>query len=458
MNVIVICLDTLRWDFLGCYGNKQVHTPCLDAFSRYATRFDRAFCGSFPTVPMRVDAYTGTVNWPRYGWRGPEPDQPLLPQILRDNGYHAGLVLDTQNNVGAGLHTAFDEYELIKKPEDDGVRPEDITVPWPREKARQDSGGYVRDRVRTSHYRHETDWFVTRTMTKASEWLEDNRKRGKFLLWVDTFEIHEDWRAPDYLTEMYSPACSGIDYSYPNYGHAGMYAAHELARLRARYAAEVTLTDKWVGLLLRAVEDMGLLANTMVVITSDHGMYLGEHGLVGKHTVDPEWAWPLFDTVARVPLLVSLPGSRTPRATQALVQAADLMPSVLDVCGIPFAAKHGRSWLPVLERKKRKLHRHIFTSCHSWNGPGRINYLPSQITVNTAEWCLSVGPTGSQTVLFDRVNDPEQQTNVASQLPEQVLQLRRELADFMLEAGAEPAYVDGFALGKDVELPPSAEA
>jgi len=448
VNVIVICLDTLRWDALGCYGSTWVRTPWIDRFARFATRFDRAFCGSFPTVPMRVDACTGAVNWPRYGWKAPDADQTTLPQVLRENGWYTALVLDTINNVYVGLHKLYDEYHLIDKDVDDGVTADDIEVPWPRENARQNSAGFIRDRVRTSHYRHEPDWFVARTMLRACEWLEDNRKRDKFFLWVDTFEIHEDWRAPDYLTELYSPHYSGIDYSYPNYGAASMYSPAELERLRARYAAEVTLTDRWVGLLLRTVEEMGLLHNTMLVLWSDHGMYLGEHGLVGKHTVDVWNPWPLYDAVARIPLLVSVPGGRAVRTTRALVQPADLFASVLEFYGISGPETTSRSWLPVLVGGSRSPRTRIFSSCHSWNGPGRIDYLPSLITVNTPRWCLSVGPSDCPVSLFSRKDDPGQRWNQAERHPEVVQRLRRDLARFMAENGAAPGYIETFALGR----------
>jgi len=67
MNVIVICLDTLRWDFLGYNGNDWMRTPEIDSFANRAIVFDRAYCTSFPTVPMRTDCFTGNTNWPRYG-------------------------------------------------------------------------------------------------------------------------------------------------------------------------------------------------------------------------------------------------------------------------------------------------------------------------------------------------------------------------------------------------------
>ena len=446
MNTIVICLDTLRWDFLGCYGaNETIRTPFIDSYADRATRFDAAYCGSFPTVPMRVDAYTGDVNWPRYGWKPPDPDQPILPSLLRENGCYTGLVLDTSNNVGAGLHEYYDDYAFIQKPESDTTKPEDIEPTVPLENLRQGGRGFLRDRANTAHYDHEADWFVARTMVRACDWLEDNRKRDKFFLWVDTFEIHEDWRAPDHYTELYSPDYTGLDYSYPNYGYTDIYKPHELERLRARYAAEVTLTDRWVGHLLRHIEYLGLFENTVVMLTSDHGMYLGEHRRMGKHTVDETDPWPLFDEVARVPLLVWAPWDGAPRTTDALVQAADIMPTALDVAGVAPDAPYGRSWLPVLKGETDRHWDHVFTSCCSWDAPGVIRYLGSLITVTTPEWTLSVGPPPHQPELYSRKADPRQLNDVAADHPKQVDELRRALADFMLGRGADPEYVRVFA-------------
>ena len=445
MNVIVICVDTLRWDYLGCYGkNKWIQTPLIDSYALKATRFNAAFCGSFPTVPMRVDAYTGDVNWPRYGWKGPDSEQKTLPAILRENEYYTALILDTRNNVGAGLHEFYDEYHLIDKPPTSTVKPEHIEFPFPRENVRQNGRGYARDMAWTAHYQYETDWFVARTMLRACKWLEENAERDSFFLWVDTFEPHEVWNAPGYYTEMYSSDYKGTDYSYPNYGHTDIYQPHEIQRLISRYAGEVTLTDRWVGHLLRQIEYMGLFEDTTVILTSDHGMYLGEHSRMGKHTVDYTDPWPLLDEVARVPLLVWSPWTEAPHITHALVQPADLMPSVLEICGISSEAPYGRSLLPILRGEAEDHWEHIFSSYFSWEGAGRIEYLRSQITVTTRNWSLVVGPPPYKAQLFDRRTDPDQKRDCAEAYSGVVEQLCSILADFMAERGAKQEYILAF--------------
>ncbi len=442
MNIVVICLDTLRWDYLGCYGNTAIRTPAMDAFAQHAVRLDAAYCASFPTIPMRTDAFTGNVNWPVYGWKSLADDEIAITELLREAGYHTAFVHDTSNMEHNGFGEGFDENIFITPPEGWESSKEKVEFNVPRENMRhQDAHGYVNDRARTMHYRHETDWFVARTMMSACQWLEDNYKRDKFFLWVDTFEIHEDWWTPDYYTEYYSPDYEGLDYSYPNYGYTDIYEPHEIERLRARYAAEVTLTDRWVGQLLHQIETMRLLDNTVVMILSDHGMYLGEHRRMGKHTVNPEDAWPIYDQVGRIPWLIRLPGQTRSDHTAALVQPADLMPTVLDACDVPGPQVYGRSILPLLTGQAGGHHQYVFSSCHTGRGEGRIEYLPSCITVSGPRWTLVTGPQSWEPALHDRDRDPQQQQNLLSNEPDIAGQMREALVSFMRERGADEDYI-----------------
>jgi len=442
MNVIVICIDTLRYDSLGCYGSDWIDTPNIDRFAQRATRFDGAYCGSFPTVPIRTDAYTGDVNWPRYGWKGPDDDQPVFLDRLREAGYHTGLVLDTGNNVGAGLHEYYDEYELIEKPVDDGVTEADIAVPFPRENVRANADQYVRQMVERSYYEHERDWFGARTMLEASDWLEAHADE-KFFLWVDTFEPHEVWDTPEHYIERYSPRYEGTDYAFPNYGYDDVYSVAELERMKARYAAEVTLTDRWVGHLLDQIDYLDLWDDTAVVLFGDHGIYLGEHGRVGKHTVDETDPWPLYDEVARLPLLVAAPWVDGGTSTDALVQPADIATTVLDATGCDTEGFYGRSWVPILREGTDEGWDAVYTSFYSWDGPGRVEDIRSRITVTTPRWSLSVGPESSPE-LFDRVTDRTQSVDRSEERPAVVSELTEQLAAFMREKGADPGYIEKF--------------
>ncbi len=445
MNVIVIMMDTLRRDFLGCYGNPDIRTPAMDAFARRATIFESAYTGSFPTVPMRKDCFTGFCKWPIYGWTPMTDEEVSVTDCLNEAGYHTGLVMDTLNMVATNFPRGFDDFELIAPPEGHEALIEQIEMPWPEEYAREKGRHYIRDLARTAHYRHETDWAVAQTMLKAGEWLEDNYKRDKFFLWVDTFEIHENWQAPDYLTEMYSPNYQGVDYSYPNYGYTDIYKQSEIDRLRARYAAEVTLTDHWVGYLLRQIEEMGLLDNTLVVLISDHGMYLGEHERMGKHAVVPEDAWPLYREVAALPLIVHVPGLDAPRRVGALAQPADLFATIIDAAGARGTEVFGKSWLPLLRGEVRKNWDYVFTSRHCGDGPGAAPNRVSHINVYSRRWSLTVGREPFEAELHDLKTDSAQQSSVIQQEPAVAQEMLNALRDFMREVGAAEEYIQAYA-------------
>ena len=448
MNAIVICLDTLRWDAISCNSPQWVQTPAMDRLAASATRFTEARCASFPTVPMRVDAYTGDVNWPRYGWKGPDPEQPCLPLLLRDAGCYTGLVLDSANNVSAGLHEFYDEHHLIRKDVDDGVTPETIEFPVPRENLRGDGAGYARDRARTSHCRYEEDWFGVRTLKRACRWLEDNARREQFFLWVDIFEIHEDWYAPPWYVERHDPGYNGLDYTYPNYGYTDIYTPAELEHLRACYAAVVSLTDRWVGHLLRQIEVMGLLHNTCVILTSDHGIYIGEYGRAGKHTIRADEPWPIYDTVARIPLLVRTPFRNARDTVAALVQPADITPTVLDLCGVACPHMLGKSWAPLITGSAESCHDAVFTSRHNGNGAGQTPNRPAHITVTSPQHTAVFGRRPHQPELYDRTVDPDLRRNLASARPQVVEQLRADLAAFMQQQGADQGYIRTYAMGQ----------
>ncbi len=449
MNVIVITLDTLRKDHLGCYGNKKVRTPSIDAFAKTATRFDRAYCTSFPTVPMRTDCFTGNTNFPRYGWKPLGDEEVLLTEVLAEAGYYTGFVTDTTNMLPTNFGRGFHEVHPIKEPDTNTMKPEEVSFGGiPPEHYRQEGKQYQRQMAAMSHFEHEADWFVARTMCKACEFVEENAKRDKFFLWVDTFEIHEVWYPPLHYVEQYSPNYDDLDYMFPNYGYLDIYEKPEyVERLRARYAGEVTLADRWVGHLLRQVEVQGLLRNTMIVLISDHGMYIGEHNRTGKHTVIYEDPWPLYEEVAAIPLLVWLPGSRKKkRRVPGLAQPADLMPTVLDACEVACPDVYGKSWLPLMAGKSNKNWKYIFSAVHNGQGDGKISIVSTRTTVTGKRWSYLAAerrPDGTTwpAELYDVVEDPGQKKNVVRRHQKIAAKMQAALVEFMKESGAEAEYV-----------------
>ena len=441
MNVLVIIIDTLRWDHLGFNKQKPIHTPNIDRFAQRATVFDNAFIGSFPTIPHRTDCFTGNVNFPRYDWKPLGEEEITLPQVLGEAGYHTGFIADTKHMFVANFPRVFNESRLTWNPPADNPKLEDMPFLLPPEHVRQDGAEYRTHMAAMAHFKKESDWFVAQSMMGAADWLQDNAKRDKWFLWVDTFEVHEWWHTPQYYVDMYDPNYDDkYDYDFPNYGYTDIYEKKHVKRLWAHYAAEVTLTDRWVGHLLDQLDVMRLWDNTMVVLTSDHGMYLGEHRRMGKHTVDGSDPWPLYNEVSHIPLLVWMPMKGLKKRVAALAQPTDLMATILDAAQVKEPRIHGQSWLPLMTGEKRRNWEAVYSS--KFNGDGaKISYCPTWLTATTERWTYVAQEPGHRPELYDLRADPGQKRNLARKRPEVCASLQQGIVRFLREQNATEGYV-----------------
>ncbi len=358
MNVILVFSDSLRVDFLGCYGNDWIHTPYLDRFAREAIVFDRAHCGSFPTVPCRNDVFTGRWTLAYKPWAPLDAGEIVLAEVLNEAGYLTSLFVDTPHPFAPGFNyqRGFQAWELIRGQESDAWKtaPAEVTLPCDPSKLRGGARGATYKYLQNMAFRQsEEDYFPARTMRAAAAWLEENRDRP-FFMYVDTFDPHEPWDPPAHYLKRYElEGYEGEEVIYPRYDRWADYMTEaELKHCRNLYAGEVSLVDRWIGFLLERVEDLGLLDETAIMVTTDHGFYLGEHGYIGKGIVrGDQWqSLPLYPEVSRVPLIVGLPGGPGARRSQAFAQPVDLMPTILELLGVPVPGiVQGKSLLPVFE-------------------------------------------------------------------------------------------------------------
>jgi arylsulfatase A-like enzyme len=390
MNVILIISDTFRRDHLGCYGNPWIRTPNLDRLAAASFVFDNAWVASFPTLPNRYDVMTGRFGFIEYDW-GPLPRQvTVLQQVLTAAGYVTMMVADTPHILqhGANFQRGFDAFWWVRGQENDhfASQPHEVTLPCHPSKLRSPDYTMLHYLRNVAARQREEDYFPAQTMRYAAQWLEANRKE-RFFLYVDTFDPHEPWDPPRWYVDLYDPGYEGEEVIYPRYDLCDFLTPAELKHCRALYAGECSLVDTWVGYLLRRVEELGLLDNTAIIFTADHGFYLGEHGLIGKSLIGP-WGHAdcrLYTEVARVPLLIRLPKQSRGRRIQAYAQAPDLAPTICELLGVEIPTSfQGTSLVPVMEGRKRQTRPLAISTpslAHDPNG-GR----PTTITMG--EWAL----------------------------------------------------------------------
>jgi len=452
MNLIIIVSDTFRYDHIGANGNNWIKTPELDKLASEAVVFDNLYTASFPTIPHRTDLVTGRYTFAYRGWSRLSEDDLVLAQVLKDAGYGTQLIADTTHLIrdDRNFNRGFDGWYISRGQEGD--------IPFTRynykvpdlvdsKKARNVANPFPAVYPNLNawinrEWTWEEDRFPAVTAKHVSKWLEENYKREKLFLWVDMFDPHEPWNPPEYLVDFYDPDYDGPPMLHPNYGHASAYSEAELKNLRAHYAAEVTLVSKWVGHILRKVEDLQLDKNTLVVFTTDHGMYLGEHDRTGKSNInedDERGAWPLYEEVTHIPLMIRTPKGIKERCS-ALLQPPDIMPTLLELLEVDIPSRvQGKSFAKLLDHPQADGEReYVFSS-------SAIPQEPLDImgpTIRTSEWSLHLGiAEGREQELYHLKSDPQQAHNVFNKHPEVTRKLQSALVEHLRGIGADEAKI-----------------
>ena len=288
-NVILITIDTLRADHLGCYGYREIKTPNIDSLAAGGARFARAFTPVPVTLPSHSSMLTGTYpmlsGMHDFAANKLSPDQPTLTTVLKHAGYTTGAVvasavLDSRFGLNRGFDFYFDHFDFSRLEEsnlDQMERP----------------GNVVADH--------------------ALDWLGKNANR-KFFLWMHLYDPHYPYNPPQ------------------PYSHE--YAAQP-------YDGEIAFDDEQVGRVLRFLKEKGLYQNTVIVLAGDHGESLGEHG-------EKTHGFFIYNATLHVPLIVHLPGSSATVVGDP-VSLVDLMPTVLAAIGLQAPPMvQGRNLLPII--------------------------------------------------------------------------------------------------------------
>jgi arylsulfatase A-like enzyme len=497
MNVIVVVNDSLRVDQLGCYQPvapnalaTRIETPRIDAFARECALFENAYTEGLPTMPTRTAWFTGRYTFPFRGWQRLEDGDVTLAEWLWARGFASALVSDVYHlhKPGMNLSRGFDHVQFVRGQESDLYRyrwdaPDDVsdTAIDRHYKPRGDESDATWRPKNAQYLRNmalrqaEEDYPLAQTVRAGLEWLDRQVSRGRthgLLLWLDCFDPHEPWDAPDEITRRFVDAGylarGGLDLIDANGGPvAGYLTPDELQHLRNRYAAEVGFVDRWLGRFLDGVRQLGLFDTSLIVWTSDHGHPFGDHGVIKKVPALP------YEELAHVPLLVRHPeGWGAGRRFQAFVQPPDLFPTILDLAGLPAPAEawgfaggrrwdvsagawvprregerqeqegqgilHGRSLLPLLrgEEPDSLAPRDNPHRAFAYSGLYRRAW-----AVRTRDWTyvehLTAGGRGARVrtagprELFQRSDDLREQRNVVAQEPRVADELELHLRRFV---------------------------
>lgn len=420
---------------MGCYGNTWIQTPNLDRLAEEGVVFTRAFPESLPTIPLRRAIHTGRRTFPfrdwqpskgdpvlTYGWQRIPEDQTTLAEIL-GRSYHKVFITDVyhQFKPSMNFHRGFDQWQWVRGQEEDRYASTAIVT-------REQVESYLTPKMlqwgpapllrqylaNQAQRRSEEDFQAPRVFRAAMQCLEENQGTDNLFLLVDCFDPHEPWDPPQNYRELYDPGYQGREVITPAYGPADYLSEAELKHMRALYAAEVTMVDHWLGRFLERARSLGFMDRSLVIVTSDHGHQLGEHGFTGKVT------FALFNELMDVPLIMRHPnGVGAGQRIDAFAQHHDIAPTILAMLGIglPEAMEGINLWDFV-----------------DGAGGRRRQYVTSGF--NNYVWCRDdryvymSRNDGAEARLYDVETDPHQLDDVSAARPEVCQEMfQRVLAD-----------------------------
>ncbi|HZK92319.1 MAG TPA: alkaline phosphatase family protein [Stellaceae bacterium] len=512
-NILFIMCDQLRFDYLGCYGHPHLRTPNIDALAARGVRFDRAYVQSPVCGPSRMSFYTGRymrshgANWNGFPLRAGEP---TLGDHLAELGVRTVLVGKTHMaadraglrrlgiDPGSALGVHLSECGFEPYDRDDGLHPLgrgsrpaydnylrahgfDAENPWEEWANSADGpGGAVLNGWLLSHgdkpalipqEHSETPYTTRRAMQFIDEAAQDGRN---WCLHLSYIKPHWPYIAPAPYHALYGEqqvlaavrdATERRD-PHPVYGALmRLRVSRNFARdaVRARvipaYMGLVKQIDDQLGVLFRFLDERGLTGNTMIVFTSDHGDYLGDHWLGEKDF--------FHDCTVKVPLIVAdpSPASDTTRgaASAALVEAIDLAPSFIEYCGgtPPSHVIEGRSLLPLLHGAPPADWRRALFSEYDYS------MLEARLTLNQpirdcrlfmvfdGRWKY-IHATGFRPLLFDHATDPGELRDLGADpaYEDERARLRAALLDWALRdhnrITTPDARIEGYASGQQL--------
>jgi arylsulfatase A-like enzyme len=451
-NILVLMVDQMRSDYMGCAGNPWMKTPALDRLAAEGARFTRCVTSVPVCVAARHSFMTGhrcSVHG-RYGNNvpNPEPMVPTVQQILGLNGYRTRAI-GKMHFRPVRRHFGFHQMELMEEIPD--FREEDEYLMY------LDSVGYGQKRevhgVRNLLYHlpqvsvipeehHGSTWVANRTI----DFLASNKEKP-FFCWSSWIAPHPPWNPPEPFASMYDPEALPLPHNFERDintlpgRHRGITNAFDmggaspelLRRVKALYGGSISLIDKGVGRILNTLDDLGLAENTMVVFVSDHGEMMGDHGLWQKGIP--------YEGSVRVPMLVKMPG-RVDAGIESdePVSLLDLMPTFLDVAETAYPGQEELAGASLIGRpgggladKRDRMVVEI--------GRGESRWL----SVREGDWKYNVWLADGWRELYELAEDPNEDRNLLlGSVSEDDATRAGTMHDYLTEWEAEHGFDDSF--------------
>lgn len=385
-NVILICIDSLRSDHLGCYGYSRDTSPTLDRFAGEGALFETVVSSTSWTLPAHAALFTGLPDsvhgcFDHYLWL--DGSRKTIAEAFQEAGFKTvGFFSGPYLHPFFGLSQGFDMYYDCTS-----YAEKSIDVLKSKENV---------ETVVDLSLRDITNPVV---LDKVTRWLDLNQE-GPFFMFIHLWDVHLDYIPPPPHDTMFDPDYRGVvDGRFRRNGDPDSWSKRDLEHFKALYDGEIRWTDETLGKLFDTLKARGDLEDTVIAVTSDHGDAFLEHGVLGHKN-------NLHEEEIRIPLLIRYPptvpaGVRVRR----LVHIMDVAPTLLGLAGrAPLPHALGKDLTPLIRNPAAP-----------WPGTPSVSELMTPMkgqpvfALRTEEWKMIKTRDGTLEV-FDLKRDPGEQS------------------------------------------------
>ncbi|BCW47551.1 sulfatase [Arthrobacter sp. StoSoilB5] len=345
MKAIILMFDSLNRHMLSPYAaDTFVDAPNFARLAAKTATFDNFYAGSMPCMPARREMHTGRHNFLHRSWGPLEPFDDSMPEMLGKAGVHTHLVSDHPHyweDGGATYHPRYTTWEFFRGQEGDPwkgvVNPSGRSQDWRAGMKRQDL-------INRSYMPTEADHSQTKTVDAGLHFIDTNHEADKWMLQIELFDPHEPFFTHSKYKALYEHEYDGPEFDWPGYQKV-TEPQDQVEHARYEYAALVSMCDKSLGRVLDAMDQYNMWEDTLLLVNTDHGFLLGEHGWWAKSVQ------PWFNELVHLPMFLWDPrtgGKDTRRG--ALAQTIDIAPTMLRFFGVePTQDMQGQDLATVLQ-------------------------------------------------------------------------------------------------------------
>lgn len=324
----MVMYDSLNRNMLEPYGCDWIRTPNFKRLAQKTVTFDCNYVGSMPCMPARRELHTGRYNFEHRSWGPIEPFDISMPEILKNNGIFSMLSTDHYHyweDGGATYHNRYSVSELSRGQEGDKWKVSRDLIDATRKRAIGTTRDNWYDKANREFIDCEEKMPQAKTFGAGIDFLERFHNEQDFFLQIETFDPHEPFFVQKAYKDLFPDDYRGDIDDWPPY-YFVTEGEDAVKHIRNSYAALITMCDHYLGKILDIMDKYDMWKDTMLIVNTDHGFLLGEHGWWSKSIM------PFYEEISHTPLFIHDP--RCPEADgkrrKCLTQTIDLAPTILE--------------------------------------------------------------------------------------------------------------------------------